>query len=77
VLAPAKSLAHLLDADVALRGVCGALFNGKHQMLGIQMFVPGAECIRVLRAPSPDPFSDGAHSHCGSPAVFARARYGT
>ncbi len=57
VLAPAKSLAHLLDADVALRGVCGALFNGKRQMLGIQMFVPGAECIRVLRPPSPDPFS--------------------
>ena len=57
VLAPPESLAHLLDADVAVRGVCGALFNGKHQMLGIQMFVPGAECIRVLRAPAPDPFS--------------------
>lgn len=60
VLAPAGSLAHLLDADVTLRGVCGALFNGKHQMLGIQMFVPGRECIRVLRAPripSQDPFS--------------------
>ena len=56
VLAPPESLAHLLDADVAVRGVCGALFNGKYQMLGIQMFVPGAECIRVLRAPSPDPF---------------------
>ena len=57
VLAPAKSLAHLLDADVTLRGVCGALFNGKRQMLGIQMFVPGAECIRVLEAPSSNPFS--------------------
>ena len=57
VLASSESLAHLLDADVKLRGVCGALFNGKHQMLGIQMFVPGTECIRVLRAPSADPFS--------------------
>jgi len=28
--------------EVKLRGVCGALFNGKHQMLGIQMCVPGA-----------------------------------
>jgi len=46
-----------VDAEVKLRGVCGALFNGKHQMLGIQMFVPGAECIRVVRAPSADPFS--------------------
>jgi len=57
VLASPGSLAHLLDAYVALRGVCGALFNTKHQMLGIQMFVPGPECIRVLRAPSAEPFS--------------------
>ena len=57
VLASAGSLAHLVDAEVKLRGVCGALFNGKLQMLGIQMYVPGAECIRVLRAASPDPFS--------------------
>ena len=60
VLASPDSLAHLLDADVALDGVCGALFNSKHQMLGIQMFVPGAECIRVLRPASPDPFSTDA-----------------
>ena len=57
VLASAESLAHLVDADVKLAGVCGAFFNSKHQMLGIQMFVPGAECIRVERAPSQDPFS--------------------
>ena len=57
VLASPESLAHLVDAEVKLRGVCGALFNGKHQMLGVQMFVPGTQCIRVLRAPSPDPFS--------------------
>jgi diguanylate cyclase (GGDEF)-like protein len=56
VLASPASLAHLVDAEVKLRGVCGALFNGKHQMLGIQMCVPGAEYIRVLRAPSADPF---------------------
>ena len=57
VLATPDSLAHLLDAEVKLRGVCGALFNGKRQMLGIQMFVPGTECIRVLRAPAADPFA--------------------
>jgi diguanylate cyclase (GGDEF)-like protein len=57
VLAPPESLAHLLDADVKVWGVCGALFNTKRQMLGIQMFVPGAEYIRVLRPSSPDPFS--------------------
>jgi len=57
VLASPESLAHLLDAEVKLRGVCGALFNPKHQMLGVQMFVPGPECIRVVRASSPNPFS--------------------
>jgi diguanylate cyclase (GGDEF)-like protein len=57
VLAPAESLARLLDADVKVSGVCGALFNTRHQMLGIQMFVPGADCIRVLRAPPADPFA--------------------
>jgi len=56
VLAPASSLVGLIDAEVKVRGVCGALFNGRRQMLGIQMFVPGAECIRVLRAPA-DPSS--------------------
>ena len=57
VLASPESLAHLVDAEVKLQGVCGALFNGKRQMLGIQMFVPGAECIRVLQAAAPDPFA--------------------
>lgn len=46
-----------MDAEVKVRGVCGALFNGKRQMLGIQMFSPDAECVRVLRAPPADPFA--------------------
>ncbi len=73
VLAAPESLAHLVDADVKLRGVCGALFNGRRQMLGIQMFVPGAECIRVLRAPSPDPFSM-APTPIADLLQFSRAR---
>lgn len=60
VLAPPGALAHLVDAEVKLRGVCGAIFNGKRQMLGIQMYVPGSGCIRVVRAPYPDPFSMAA-----------------
>ncbi len=55
VLARAEALAHLVDADVAVRGVCGALFNSKRQMLGVQMYVPGAECIRMVHGPPPDP----------------------
>ena len=57
VLASAESLATLVDAEVTLRGVCGALFNRKRQMLGIQMFLPGAECIRVVRPAATDLFA--------------------
>lgn len=57
VLASPESLASLVDAEVKVRGVCGTLFNAKQQMLGIQTFVPGRECIRVLREPPADPFA--------------------
>jgi diguanylate cyclase (GGDEF)-like protein len=60
VLAPPGALAHLLDAEVKLRGVCGAIYNAKRQMLGIQIYVPESECIRVVRAASSDPFSMAA-----------------
>jgi diguanylate cyclase (GGDEF)-like protein len=57
VLATPESLAHLVDTEVKVRGVLGALFNNNHQLLGIQMFVPGAEFIRVTETPAADPFS--------------------
>ncbi len=57
VLGSSASLASLVDAEVSLRGVCGAVFNGRRQLLGIQMYVPGGEYIRVLRAAPKDPFS--------------------
>lgn len=56
VLASPESLAGLVDAEVSLQGVCGALFNPARQMLGIQMFVPERSCIRVLRKPETDTF---------------------
>jgi len=62
VLAPPASLASLVDAEVSLRGVCGTLFNARRQLLGIQMFVPGQEYIRVLRAAPKDPFSQKTRS---------------
>jgi hypothetical protein len=37
----------LLDARVHIRGVCGARFNYKRQILGVQLFVPDASFIRV------------------------------
>ena len=73
VLAPAGSLMHLLDADVKLSGVCGALFNTKRQLLGIQMFVPDAQCIRVVRSAPADPYSM-APTAIADLLQFSRAR---
>jgi hypothetical protein len=42
-----KPPANLLDARVHIRGVCGARFNFKRQILGVQLFVPDASFIRV------------------------------
>jgi diguanylate cyclase (GGDEF)-like protein len=41
---------------VNLQGVCGTIFNGKRQLLGIQMFVPREQFIRVVRPAPKDPF---------------------
>jgi signal transduction histidine kinase/CheY-like chemotaxis protein len=44
-------------ARVRLRGVAGALFNQRRQLLGIQLFVPSMEYVTVLEAAPADPFS--------------------
>ena len=44
-------------AHVRLRGVAGALFNRRRQLLGIQLFVPGLEYVKVLDPAPADPFS--------------------
>ncbi|HLY20186.1 MAG TPA: PAS domain-containing sensor histidine kinase [Bryobacteraceae bacterium] len=46
----------LVDADVRIRGACGAIFNKKLQMMGILLYVPGLEQVEVLQPPA-DPFS--------------------
>jgi signal transduction histidine kinase len=48
-------LAHpetLLDARVAIHGVCGTLYNDRRQIRGIQLFVPGPNYLRVIEPPS-------------------------
>ena len=42
----------LLDARVDLRGACGTLYNERRQFLGIQLFVPGVDGLRVIEPPS-------------------------
>ncbi|MGA3073274.1 MAG: PAS domain-containing sensor histidine kinase [Bryobacteraceae bacterium] len=46
----------LVDAEVRIRGACGADFNRKMQLVGILLYVPSLKQIEVLR-PSDDPFA--------------------
>ncbi|MGA2182322.1 MAG: response regulator [Bryobacteraceae bacterium] len=49
--AHAPGLVHpelLLDARVAIHGVCGTLYNERRQLVGIQLFVPGPDDLRVI-----------------------------
>jgi signal transduction histidine kinase/CheY-like chemotaxis protein len=39
----------LLDARVRLEGVCGTRFNERHQLIGIQLMVPSAKYVVILR----------------------------
>ena len=52
-----QDLGRLVDATVSIRGVCGAIFNERRQLTGVQLFVPTLGQIRVLDAPSADAFS--------------------
>ena len=42
----------LVDARVAIHGVCGTLYNERRQLRGIQLFVPSPDDIRVIEPPS-------------------------
>src|ERR1035441_6534080 len=46
---PGDLATHLLDARVRLEGVCGTRFNERHQLVGIQLFVPSAKHVAILR----------------------------
>ncbi len=41
----------LLDARVAILGVCGTLYNDQRQLVGIQLFVAGPQYLRVIEPP--------------------------
>ena len=50
----------LIDANVALRGVCGGIFNGQRQLIGVVLHAPDASAVVVTEpAPTPDPFAQG------------------
>ena len=53
---PASRFESLVDASVRVRGVAGAIYNGRRQLVGIRLSVPGMQFIRVDRPAPPDPF---------------------
>ena len=44
---PDASPAALVDADVTIRGVCATNFNRKRQFIGVRVFVPSLEYVRI------------------------------
>jgi len=44
------------DAQVRIRGVCGALFNVRNQLIGVVLYVPERTALQIVRAAPPDPF---------------------
>jgi signal transduction histidine kinase/ActR/RegA family two-component response regulator len=42
------------DSRVRVQGVCASLFNARRQIVGIQIYVPSPEFVRLLE-PGPDP----------------------
>ncbi|MGI8961497.1 MAG: response regulator [Bryobacteraceae bacterium] len=52
----------LVDARVRIRGVCGARFTAKNQMVGVVLYVPSPNEISVLEARHSDPFAGPAMS---------------
>ncbi|HTQ53704.1 MAG TPA: ATP-binding protein [Bryobacteraceae bacterium] len=64
--------ASLVDAEVRIRGACGASFNRKNQLVGILLYVPDLNQVDVLRPPY-DPFQQAVRP-LDSVARFALGR---
>lgn len=53
--------AGLVDAKVRLRGVCGARFNRRNQLIGVNIFIPSLREVQVLEPAPADPFAAPVH----------------
>ncbi len=47
----------LIDAEVLISGVCGTKFNHSGQLMGVRMFVPALNDIKIEKPGPADPFS--------------------
>ena len=50
------ALMTLPDSEVRIRGVCGALFNEKNQLIGVLIYVAGLDQVDIIRPGFADPF---------------------
>ncbi|HEY6334021.1 MAG TPA: response regulator [Blastocatellia bacterium] len=48
---------NLVDAKIKVRGACGAILNDRRQLIGIQIYVPGIDCVTVEEPAPADPFA--------------------
>ena len=48
---------HLIDALVRVRGVCGANFTPKNQLIGVSLYAPSLQDFFILQKPPADPFT--------------------
>ena len=54
--------ARLVDAQVRVRGACGAIFNQRNQMVGVRVYVPNLAQLKVIEPSPPDPFAISVRS---------------
>jgi two-component system, cell cycle sensor histidine kinase and response regulator CckA len=47
----------LVDAEVRVRGACGAIFNQRRQLLGTRLFTPGLDHVTVIHPGPADSFA--------------------
>lgn len=60
LLPPGETLTKYQDAVLRVRGVCSAVTNDKHQLTGIQLWVPSAQYLEIEEAAPADPFTVAA-----------------
>ncbi|HKV42643.1 MAG TPA: response regulator [Blastocatellia bacterium] len=53
--------AGLVDAKIRLHGACGAILNDKRQLIGVQLYVPGLDQVKILEPAPLDPFGLQVH----------------
>lgn len=51
-----RDYSNLVDTVVTVRGACGTLFNDRRQLVGIQLFVPTLEQVRVDQTSPGNPY---------------------